>query len=185
MNVSKLYFGILIIFIFSLISVSTLQAQSNFGAGFDLGGGTIGGNLTSQDGFATALFIEGNPGFNSDLIMRLSFIYVLDINVLFPKNSSRNYPFIKGFSLKGIISQNLSGSIYLEEGLGILTLNDRTFNNLNEWDLGAAFSIMPGIDLRDEMKKGFKLGVGTEYGLTFTNTNVWYLSIHFQTEYYF
>ncbi len=162
-----------------------LRAQSRFGAGFNLGGGTIGGNLTAQSSFTSSLFIEGNPGFAGDVFMRLSFIYVSDVNILFPKSSGRYSPFIRGVSLKGIIEQNLSESIFLEEGLGILSANDRTFGNINEWDLGVAFSVLPGVDLRDKMKKGFKLGIGTEYGLTFTNSNIWYLSIHFQTEYCF
>ncbi|MCL5028457.1 MAG: hypothetical protein M1480_05485 [Bacteroidetes bacterium] len=184
MNARKIYLQIVVIFFFILFS-SNLKAQNNIGIGLNLGGGSIGGNLTTLVGFTSGLFVEGNPGFSSNLIFRLSFIYITDSNILFPKNSSRNFPFIKGFTLKGIESQNILKNIYIEEGLGILILNDRTFENINVWDLGAAFSVLPGIDFRDELNKGFKLGVGTEYGLTFTNTNVWYFSVHLQTEYYF
>lgn len=175
------FFSISFLLIFSI----NIKAQGNVGAGLNFGGGSIGGNLTTLTGFASSLFVEGNPGISKNLIFRLSFVYITDSNILFPQNSNRNYPFIKAFTLKGIETQNILNNIYIEEGLGILLLNDRTFENINEWDLGAAFSILPGIDFRDELKSGFKLGVGTEYGLTFTNTNVWYFSIHFQTEYYF
>ncbi len=170
---------------FFLIFSSATKAQSNFGVGINLGGGSFGGNLTTQTGFASSFFIEANPGFSRDLIFRISFVYITDSNILFPQNPNRNYPFIKCFTLKGIESQKILNNLYLEEGLGLLFLNDRTFENINEWDFGAAFSILPGIDFRDELKRGFKLGVGTEYGLTFTNTNVWYFSIHLQTEFYF
>lgn len=169
------------IFLFSLV----INAQSNFGAGLYVGGGTIGGNLPSQGSFNTSLFIEGNPGFEGNIIFRLGFVYASDINILLPQNSNRYSPFVKGFYLKALTSQILQGIVYTEEGLGITALNDRTFSNVNEWDTGIIFSIMPGIDLRDNSMQGIKLGVGAEYGLTFTNTNVWFLSIHLQTEYYF
>ena len=162
-----------------------LMSQSNFGIGTTIGGGDIGGNLPSQGSFTSTLFIEGNPGFNFNLTTRLSFIYVADANIIFPQNSARYNPFLKGFSLKGIETQSLSGILFLEEGLGVLCLNDRTFENVNEWDLGLAFSLTAGFDLRSEAGGGFKIGAGTEYGLTFTQTNVNYLSVHLQAEYYF
>lgn len=176
---------VLFIIIIFLISSQVLKAQSSFGIGCNLGGGTIGGNLPAQGSFNSSIFVEGNPGIPGNIIFRLSFVFASDINILLPQNSSRYSPFIKGYSLKGITSETVSETIYIEEGLGLLALNDRTFSNVNEWDYGASFSIMPGIDLRDDSKTGFKLGVGSEYGLTFTNTNVWFLSIHFQAEYYF
>ena len=172
-----------LVVIFSFALTSSSKAQSDFGAGINLGGGTIGGNLPTQGAFSSSFFIEANPGFKANVIMRLSFIYNTDINILFPKTSGRYYPFIKGFSLKAITSQLLSGNIFVEEGLGPLLLNDRTFDNIYEWDFGVSFSIIAGFDLRDEKNNGFKLGVGTEYGLTFTNSNVRYFSVFFHLEY--
>ena len=172
-----------IIFIFFLALTSSSNAQSDFGVGLNLGGGTIGGNLPTQGAFASSIFIEANPGFNANVLMRLSFIYDTDINILFPKTSGRYYPFVKGFSIKAITSQILSGNIYIEEGLGPVLLNDRTFDNINEWDLGIGFSLASGFDLRDAENNGFKIGVGTEYGLTFTNTNVRNFSVYFNLEY--
>ncbi len=160
-------------------------AQNNFGIGINAGGGTIGGNLPSTGSFNSSFFVEGNPGFTGNVILRLSLNYAVNINVLLPQNPNSYTPFIKSISLKGILSQPLSSSIYVEEGLGIIMINDRTFANLNEWDTGLAFSILPGLDFRNSAEQGFKLGIGTEYGLTFTNTNVWFVSVHLQTEYYF
>jgi hypothetical protein len=174
-------FSFIIIFFLSLTSSS--EAQSDFGVGLNLGGGTIGGNLPTQGAFASSIFIEANPGFKANVLTRLSFIYDTDINILFPKTRGRYYPFIKGISLKAVTSQTLSDNIYIEEGLGPLLLNDRTFDNINEWDLGIGFSIASGFDLRDAENNGFKIGVGTEYGLTFTNTNVRNFSVYFNLEY--
>ena len=97
----------------------------------------------------------------------------------------RYNPFIKGFSLKGIASQSLSGNLYVEESLGPLVLNDRTYENVNEWDFGAAFSLVGGLDFRSQNDKGIKIGLGADYGLTFTNTDVRYISLHLQVDYLF
>ena len=178
-------YTILFIILFFTANSPRAFAQSNFGIGISAGGGTIGGNLPSTGSFNSSFFIGGNPGFRSNVILRLSFDYAVNIDVLLPKSPNRYIPFLKGFSLKGIISQSLSGQLYVEEGIGIIMLNDRTFSSLNEWDSGLTFSILPGFDFRNNEEQGIKIGVGTEYGLTFTNTNVWFLSVHLQTEYYF
>ncbi len=175
------FYYFIVIFFIVLTSVST--AQSRFGAGINLGGGTISGNLPSQGAFTSSFFIEANPGFKGNILMRLSFIYDTDINILLPKTSGRYFPFVKGFSLKGVTSQMLSNNIYIEEALGPLILNDHTFDNVNEWDLGVGFSLVTGFDLTDYENKGFKVGVGAEYGLTFTNTNIRNFSLYFNLEY--
>jgi len=173
------------IFIFLIALASPVIAQSSFGLGLNAGGGTIGGNLPSQGSFNSSLFIEGNPGFKGNINFRLSFIFASDINILLQQSANRYSPFIKGLSLEALTSQTLEGIVYAEEGIGIVTLNDRTFSNVNAWDTGIVFSILPGVDLRNDAQQGFKLGIGAGYGLTFTNTNVWFLSVHLQTEYYF
>lgn len=58
----------IIIILFTILFSSNLKAQNNLGIGLNLGGGSIGGNLTTQTGFASGLFVEGNPGFSGDLI---------------------------------------------------------------------------------------------------------------------
>ncbi|MDR3628470.1 MAG: hypothetical protein P4L45_16615 [Ignavibacteriaceae bacterium] len=173
------------VIIFICLFIPYTQAQDKFGIGVNLGGGFIGGNLPSQGSFSTAVFVEGNPGFNGNYLMRLTFVYVTDVNVMMPTLEDRYSPFLKGVSLKGIQSQDYASSLYSEEGLGLLALNDRTFSSVDEWDYGAAFSLLVGADLRHGRSKGFKVGIGGEYGLTFTNTTVRYLSVYLQTELFF
>jgi hypothetical protein len=175
------FIAILIVFLFT----ADIQAQDNFGIGVNFGGGSIGGNLLNSGSFNTSLFVEGNPGFNGNYLIRLTFVYVTDMNVLLPSNTIRYYPFLKGISLKGIQSQDYDNSIYSEEGLGVIALNDRTYSSFNVWDYGAAFSVLVGLDLRHGVEKGFKIGIGGEYGLTFTNTTVRYLSAYLQSVLFF
>ncbi len=158
-------------------------AQYKIGAGLNLGGGTISGNFIKQGAFTSSFFVEAKPGTGSNFLLRLSFLYITDENILLTQSYGRYNPFIKGFSLKGSTSQSMSHNLYVEESLGPLLLNDRTYENINEWDFGVAFSLLGGLDLRDKNENGFKVGVGVEYGLTFTNSDVRYLSLHLQLEY--
>ena len=168
-----------------MLNSQKIYSQQTFGIGAHLGGGTIQGNLPNQGSFNSSIFIDFNLPFIRGLSSRVSFIYVTDINVLLPQNPGRYNPYLKGFSLKEIYSNDLAGNVFFEGGIGPLLLNDRTFDNLNVWDTGVAFSILGGLDFTDDNKKGILAGVGTEYGLTFTKTNVQYLSVYLQFKYQF
>ena len=178
--------SLLILFFAAVVLFSqNLYAQQSFGIGALLGGGTIKGNLPSQGSFSGSLFLDFDVPFIKGLSSRVSFIYVTDVNILLPKNPNRYTPFLRGLSLKEIYTSNMSGNVFFEGGIGPLVLNDRTFNNLNTWDAGVAFSILGGLDFTDGTKNGIMAGVGAEYGLTFTNTSVQYLSLYFQFKYQF
>jgi hypothetical protein len=185
MNILKIKITHLITFSFVFFLAAGLQAQDDFGIGVNLGGGTLGGNMPTQGSFATSIFVEGNPGFSGNYLLRLTFVYNTDIDVLLPDATNRYFPFLKGFSLKGIQTQDFANSIYAEEGLGFIALNDRTYAGINEWDYGAAFSLLVGLDLRHGVQKGFKIGVGGEYGLTFNNNTVRYFSVFLQSVLFF
>jgi hypothetical protein len=47
------------------------------------------------------------------------------------------------------------------------------------------FSVLVGLDLRHGVEKGFRIGLGGEYGLTFTNTSVRYFSVYLQSIFFF
>lgn len=176
-----LYFLIIFICFFT----RGIKAQDNFGIGANFGIGTIGGNLPSQGSFNTTVFVQGNPGFTGNYSVRLTFVYATAMNVLLPTLTDRYTSYIKGFSIKGMQSQSSEHSLYSEEGLGFLALNDRTFATFNKWDYGIVFSVLVGLDLRQGAEKGFKIGVGGEYGLTFTGTSVRYLAAYLQSILFF
>lgn len=157
------------------------NAQALISAGGFAGGGYISGNLPSQGSFTSSLFVEAKTqpifGFDS----RLSFLFVSDFDKLLPRTSIQYYPFLKGFSLKGIVYQPVSNIFYIEEGIGPMMLNDRSLVDLNKWNLGLAFSILAGTNFGDPLSI-IRLGAGIEYGLTFTNTDVRYSSFHLQVQ---
>ena len=103
-----------------------------------------------------------------------------------PENrAGRYYPFIKSFSFKGFIRQNFSYPFFLEEGAGLIYLNDRTYSDVNLWEVGAGFSVLFGYDFRSAGTKGLSLGLGIDYGVTFTQTTANYFLVYLQTQYYF
>lgn len=175
-----------VLFLFIILFVNKESfTQESLSIGGYLGGGVISGNTTSNGSASSSIFVEVDPGFYQDLSFRLSFLYNTDFNSILPNATKRYYPFIKGFGLKGITFQNIEPNFYIEEGLGLIILNDRTISGTDEWDYGANFSLAAGFDLRNLYMKGFKISLGTEYGLTFFNTLASYFSLYFQTQYFF
>jgi hypothetical protein len=153
-------------------------------AGISLGGGTISSNSPSVSSYSASFFLESPTLFNSFSI-RLSLLYSADYNQILPNSTNKYNPFIQAISLKGLTTQNFSGSYYLDEGIGLLIINDRIFSYSNNWDYGVVISLGGGIDLRNNLQTGFRIGAGVDYGFTFTNTYANYFSLHMMGQYYF
>ena len=146
-----------LVFIIILLAVyMNIRGQS---AGVSLGGGLISSNSPNVSSFSTTLFLESPILFNS-FSVRLSFLYAADYN------------------------QNFSGSYYLDEGIGLLMINDRIFSNTDYIDYGFVMSIGAGFDLRNDNPAGFRIGAGVDYGFTFTNTYAKYFSLHLLGQYF-
>ena len=172
--------------LFSLIvmfAVTAVKAQ-NISVGGFLGGGVIKSNSPNEGSFTSSLFVDFAPPLSS-VSYRLSFLYAGYFAMIVPGSTNRYFPFVKGISIKATTSQPVNNSVYIEEAAGLLTLNDRIFKGADEWDYGVVFSLLGGLDLRDNSATGFKIGVGTEFGLTFNNNNAQYFSLHFQAQYVF
>lgn len=153
-------------------------SQVKFNIGGFLGGGSIKGNSSSVASFTSSAFIETNTTLFLEVTPRLSFIYARDIDAVLPNTRKPYYPYLFGVSLKGITSQPFDHNIFLEEGIGLLVINDRTFSDTNTWDHGVVLSLNGGWNIN-----GFKIGAGIEYGITFTNTLAQYSSFHFYINY--
>ena len=168
-----------------LTSVSLAQIEYlSFGA--YVGFGEIRGNSAPVTSAGTNLYIDAIPWFSDGTIsIRAGFLYAQKLEKFLPENrTGRDYPFIKTYSIKGILKQLFSKTIYLEEGVGIILLNDRTFSDVNSWQTGVSFNALAGIDLRDINSAGFSLGIGLDYGITFTGTTAGYYMIYGQVQYF-
>ncbi|MBI1937917.1 MAG: hypothetical protein HYS25_07310 [Ignavibacteriales bacterium] len=170
------------VFLFAALTITT-NAQIEFtGLGSSLGIGGINSNSPSFTVLGGSIFFDVAPWFSDQLILRPGFTYARKIEYFLPENRhGRVYPFMKSFSLKAVIQQTLQRNIFIEETAGVLYLNDRTFQT-NEWMPGILFSILGGLDFTDYKSKGLQLGLGLEYGLTFTKTNANYYLVSLQSK---
>lgn len=175
---------IFFILVFSAFQGSTV-AQLRVSAGGSIGGGFVKGNSPSVSSFTASLFVETNTILFTEVTPRLSFVFARDFNSIIPNVRKPYFPFIQGISFKGITTQYFEDHIFLEEGFGLLTLNDRTFSDTDSWSYGVVLSINGGFDLRDFELSGFKIGAGIEYGITFNNTLAQYSSLHLYFNYTF
>lgn len=175
----KILTALLLTFILSYDSL----AQVEFSIGGYAGGGSIQGNSPSEGSFGTSVFIEANIPLFEEVFPRLSFIYAKDFSALIPDSRQTYFPFVQGFSFKGVTSQYFDSKVFLEEAVGLLMLNDRTFIDTDSWEYGIVLSFVGGFDLRNFNLKGFKLGAGVEYGLTFTGTLPQYFNLYLQFQY--
>lgn len=160
-------------------------AQPRFSIGASVGGGFLKGNSPSVGSVTASFFIETNTVLFSEVYPRLGVIFVKDFNAIIPNVEKPYFPFLQGVTFKGITTQYFDGRYFLEEGVGLLALNDRTFSDTNDWNYGVVLSINGGFDLRGFNLDGFKLGAGAEYGITFTNALPQYSSTHLFVVYTF
>lgn len=174
---------IFFVFVILILVPTNSFAQLEFSVGGYAGGGSIKGNSPSGGSFGTSVFIETNIPLFEEVFPRLSFIYARDFSALLPDSRQTYLPYVQGFSFKGVTSQYFDSKIFLEESVGALILNDRTFSDTDSWEYGIVLSFAGGFDLRNYDLKGFKIGAGVEYGLTFTGTLPQYFNLHLQFQY--
>jgi hypothetical protein len=175
------------IFFFLLLvtNISIAQIESpSIGASLHLG--NISGNSPSVSSVGGTIFFDFFPWFENDVSFRASFTYSQMVEKFLPENrTGRYYPFLKIFSIKGFIRQNFTYPFFLEEGAGLIYLNDRTYSDVNLWEVGAGFSALFGYDFRRVGTEGLSIGLGVDYGVTFTHTTANYFLVFLQTQYYF
>ncbi len=170
-------------FVILLLATFSLNAQLRINVGGYVGGGSIKGESPSVGSFNASVFIETNTVLFAEVTPRLSFLFGKDFNTIIPNSRKAYYPYMQGISFKGITTQYFAGSIFLEEGVGLLALNDRTFSDTNLWAYGIVLSIAGGWDLRGFDLDGFRIGAGADYGITFNKSLPQYSTFHFYLNY--
>ncbi len=174
-----------IILLFNLSTLTKAQIQSP-SLGGSLHIGSIMGNSPSISSLGGSFFFDFYPWFENVVSFRASFTYSQMVEKFLPGNrSGKYYSFLKIYSLKGFFRQNFPSQVFLEEGAGLIYLNDRTFSDVNIWEVGVGFSALAGYDFRKNNLDGFSLSLGIDYGVTFTQTTASYFLVFLQSQYYF
>ncbi len=161
-----------IIYILVIFFTSSTFAQfNNITIGGGIGLGNIQGNLPSQTSFAGKVFIETNASFKPFNKIEFAFTYAQKLEkILLENHTISYYPFIKSFTIAGKSNQQLNNIFFIEEGLGLLLLNDRTFSDIDTWNYGFTVNVSGGTNLSNKTK----ILIGLDYGLTLNNTNTSY-----------
>lgn len=167
-----------------LISTSAFS-QVGISAGTIIGASSFNSNSPAVGGFAAGVFVETDTPLFEEVFPRLGLIFMKDINAMLPNNRKSYYPSMLGLNFKGVTSQYFDSKIFLEEGIGLLALNDKTFIDKNYWEFGLALSFLAGLDMRDFNLRGLKTGAAVEYGFTFTGSLPSYLNFYLQFHYTF
>lgn len=167
----KLKYFILILFIVILNNISLGQnSKLNFGAAFGLG--NIRGNLPSQTAFGIKFSLDYQPFFEPFQSIQFSYTYAQKLERILPEDRTKKYyPFITSFSILGQFKQYINKAVFINEGLGLLLLHDKTFADYNNWNFGIIVNFLAGV----ELNKNIDLVLQMDYGLTVNNTNASYL----------
>lgn len=146
------------------------NSKINFGAA--LGLGNIRGNLPSQTAFGAKFSFSYKPFFEPFQSIQFSYTYAQKFERILPEDRTKKYyPYITSFSLLGQFKQYFNKAIFINEGLGLLLLHDKTFADYNNWNFGIIVNFLAGIELNTNID----LVVQMDYGLTVNYTNVSYL----------
>ncbi len=161
------------IYILVIFFTSSIFAQfNNIAIGGGIGLGNIQGNIPSQTSFAGKVFIETNASFKPFNKIEFAFTYAQKLEKILPENNIISYyPFVKSFTIAGKSNQQLNNIFFIEEGLGLLLLNDRTFSDTDTWNYGFVLNVSGGTNLSNNTE----IQIGLDYGLTLNNTNASYL----------
>lgn len=180
---NKLFQSLLLILGLSSISLAQIQYAS---FGTNIGIGEIHGNSLPVTSAGINIYIDAIPWFSDGAFsIRTGFFYAQKVEKFLPENrAGRFYPFIKSYWLKGMLRQLLSPTVYMEEGAGVILLNDRTYSDSNSWQIGTSFNALAGLDLRKINEGGITVGLGIDYGITFTGTTSGYYLIYGQIQYF-
>lgn len=171
-----------------LIAISTqayAQVQiKSVNAGISIG--SVNGNSLPFTAFGGKISSDFNLWFSDEVSFQFGFEHSRKIEYYLPENrTGKVYPFINYYFLKALLNQKYYKRLFLEEGVGLLLLNDRTFSDTNIWEYGGTFSISTGIDFRNELDSGFTVSAGINYGITINSTTVSFSLITFQAKYFF
>ncbi len=174
-----------IIFFVSLILLSFSYSQTRLSVGNRIGYSSFSSSSPSINGFLLSVYAQIDEPLFEEVYPRLSISIMKEINSILPSDKTPYYPQLISFSFSGITAQYFDSRIYLEESVGIVIVNDKSFIDRNNWDYGVALSFLSGLDMRNFNLQGWQTGIGAEYGLTFSGLHPSYLNFYLQFQYNF
>ena len=121
---------VIIILIFTSSFISGQKTIPTVGGG--LGIGSMFGNFPSQTTFGGKLYLETHSPLNLFDRIQYNFTFAQKIEKFLPGSFNyQHYSYYSSFGIAGMFNQILSDKYFIEEGIGIIYLNDRSFNDID------------------------------------------------------
>lgn len=174
-----------IILIFCVILISNLDCQTRFSIGSKIGYSSFSSSSPSIEGYVFSLYAQIDEPLFEEVYPRVAVQLMKEINSIIPSDRTPYYPQLVSLSFSGVTAQYFDSRIYLEESVGIMLVNDKTFIDRNSWNYGVELSFLAGIDMRNFNLQGWQTGIGAEYGLTFNGQLPSFLNFYLQFQYNF
>ena len=129
------------------------------------------GSFPSQTTLGTKLFCEFPVILKPIDKIQIQYSFAQKLEKFLPGNQRIQYfSYMHSFGISGIFMQPLSEDINVEEGIGLIYLNDRSFNDIDTWNVGLLFNFAGSLPISQKSD----LVLNLDYGLTFTHTNASY-----------
>lgn len=171
--------------IICFIIISENFSQTRFSLGSRLGYSSFSSSSPSIDGFVLSFYAQTDQPLFEEVYPRFSIGLMKEINSILPSDKTPYYPQLLGLSFSGVTAQYFDSRVYLEESVGLILINDKTFVDRNFWNYGVSLSFLAGLDRRNFNLQGWQTGICAEYGLTFNGFLPSYLNLFLQFQYNF
>jgi hypothetical protein len=151
------------------ISLLGQTAKSSIGAG--LGIGSFIGNFPTQTTFGTKLYFETESPLKIFNILQFHFTAAQKIEKFLPDSYTYDhYSYFTSIGISGIFNQPLNEYLNIQEGVGLIYLNDRSFSDIDSWNFGVLLNLGIGTPISNSVD----LSISIDYGITVNNTNASY-----------
>jgi hypothetical protein len=159
----------LLILIFLLaISLTTYSQQENYLLGTGIGIGSFNGDFPSQTIFGSRIFLQSPSPVKTFNHIQIHFTFAQKIEKFLPGSYQyKHYSYFTSLGISGGFNQQFNRFIDIEENIGLILLNDRSFDDINVWNYG----ILLNFGLSTNISRKFDLAFSLEYGITLNNTN--------------
>jgi hypothetical protein len=159
------------LFIF-FIFVNTISAQkSDFAIGGGIGAGGFIGNFPTQTTLGTKLYFEAKSPINIFNSIQFHLTAAQKIEKFLPDSYTYDhYSYFTSIGISGIFNQPLNEYLNIQEGVGLIYLNDRSFSDIDSWNFGVLLNLGIGTPISNSVD----LSINIDYGITVNNTNASY-----------
>lgn len=136
--------------------------------GGGVGIGSMVGNFPSQTTFGGKIFFETVSPLTLFDRIQYNVTFAQKIEKFLPGSYDYSYySYFTSIGIAGMFNQKLTNKYFIEEGIGIIYLNDRSFNDINSWNWGILINLIGGLALSNELE----LTLNIDYGVTLNKTN--------------